>query len=50
LRPDLPIVLVSGYIGPMMSERAHAAGVGRILKKPVQSRETASALAELLHL
>ena len=50
LRPDLPIVLVSGYIGPMMSERAHAAGIGRILKKPVQSRETASALAELLHL
>jgi len=50
LRPDLPIVLVSGYIGPMMSARAHAAGVSRILKKPVQSRETASALAELLHL
>ena len=50
VRPDLPIVLVSGYIGPLMSERAHAAGVGRILKKPVQSRETASALAELLHL
>ncbi len=49
LRPDLPIVLVSGYIGPMMSARAHAAGVSRILKKPVQSRETASALAELLH-
>ncbi len=50
LRPNLPVVLVSGYIGPMMTERAHAAGVGRILKKPVQSRETASALAELLHL
>ena len=50
LRPDLPIVLVSGYIGPMMSARAHAAGVSRILKKPVQSRETASTLAELLHL
>ena len=50
LRPDLPVVLVSGYVGPMMSERAHAAGIGRILKKPVQSRETASALAELLHL
>jgi CheY-like chemotaxis protein len=50
LRPDLPIVLVSGYIGPMMSARAHAAGVSRILKKPVQSRETANTLAELLHL
>jgi PAS domain S-box-containing protein len=37
-RADLPILLVSGYIGPMMTERALAAGVDRILKKPVQSR------------
>src|SRR5205823_11299124 len=43
-RHTLPIVLVSGYIGPMMSERAAAAGVAEILKKPVQSRELAAAL------
>ncbi len=47
-RSDLPIVLVSGYIGPMMTERAHAAGVDEILKKPVQSRELAAALARVL--
>ena len=47
-RADLPIVLVSGYIGPMMTERAAAAGVNEILKKPVQSRELASALARVL--
>jgi PAS domain S-box-containing protein len=47
-RKDLPIVLVSGYIGPMMSERALAAGVDAILKKPVQSRELAAALARVL--
>jgi PAS domain S-box-containing protein len=47
-RSDLPIMLVSGYIGPMMSERALAAGVDAILKKPVQSRELASALARVL--
>ena len=47
-RADLPIVLVSGYIGPMMSERALAAGVDEILKKPVQSRELAAALARAL--
>jgi PAS domain S-box-containing protein len=47
-RADLPIVLVSGYIGPMMSERALAAGVDAILKKPVQSRELAAALARVL--
>ena len=44
----LPILLVSGYIGPMMTERALAAGVSGILKKPVQSREIANALARVL--
>jgi signal transduction histidine kinase/ActR/RegA family two-component response regulator len=47
-RPGLPIILVSGYIGPMMTERALAAGVSEILKKPVQSRELAAALARAL--
>jgi PAS domain S-box-containing protein len=47
-RTDLPILLVSGYIGPMMTERALAAGVDQILKKPVQSRELAGALARML--
>ena len=48
LRADLPILLVSGYIGPMMTERAVAAGVDEILKKPVQSRELAAALSRAL--
>jgi PAS domain S-box-containing protein len=47
-RADLPVVLVSGYIGPMMSERAATAGISEILKKPVQSRELAAALARVL--
>jgi CheY-like chemotaxis protein len=47
-RADLPIVLVSGYLGPMLAQRAHGAGVTRILKKPVQSREIAEALAHVL--
>jgi signal transduction histidine kinase/ActR/RegA family two-component response regulator len=47
-RTDLPVVLVSGYIGPMMAERAAAAGIAEILKKPVQSHELASALARAL--
>ncbi len=47
-RADLPILLVSGYIGPLMSERAAAAGVSEILKKPVQSRELAAALSRVL--
>jgi PAS domain S-box-containing protein len=47
-RADLPIVLVSGYTGPMLTERALAAGVTEILKKPVQSRDIAAALARIL--
>jgi len=47
-RADLPIVLVSGYTGPMLSERALAAGITEILKKPVQSRDIAGALARAL--
>jgi PAS domain S-box-containing protein len=44
-RPDLPIVLVSGYLGPTLAERALQAGVAEILRKPVQARELAAALA-----
>jgi PAS domain S-box-containing protein len=44
----IPVVLMSGYIGPMMTERAAAAGITEILKKPVQSRDLAMALAHAL--
>jgi len=48
LRPDLPIVLVSGYSGPILTQQALGAGVSELLKKPVQSRELAAALARVL--
>jgi PAS domain S-box-containing protein len=47
-RADLPIVLVSGYVGPIMTERAATAGVNEILKKPLHSRDIAAALARVL--
>jgi DNA-binding NtrC family response regulator len=47
-RPGFPVVLASGYIGPTLAERAHGAGVAEILKKPVQTREMAAALARAL--
>ncbi|HEX7053456.1 MAG TPA: PAS domain S-box protein [Burkholderiales bacterium] len=47
-RDDLPIVLVSGYTGPMLTERALGAGISEILRKPVQSRDMAAALARAL--
>jgi PAS domain S-box-containing protein len=47
-RADLPIILVSGYIGTMISELAASSGVREILKKPVHAQELASALARAL--
>jgi FixJ family two-component response regulator len=47
-RAGLPVVLVSGYTGPMLAERALGAGITEILKKPVQSRDLAAALARAL--
>jgi len=47
-RANLPVILVSGYIGSMISELAASAGVGEILKKPVHAQELASSLARVL--
>jgi len=47
-RPDLPIVLVSGYAGPTLTQQARAAGVSELLAKPLQSRQIAAALARVL--
>ncbi len=47
-RDELPIILVSGYTGPMLTERALGVGITEILKKPVQSRDMAAALTRAL--
>jgi PAS domain S-box-containing protein len=48
-RPDLPIVLLSGYSGPILTQDALAAGVSELLTKPLQSRDIAATLARVLH-
>jgi CheY-like chemotaxis protein len=48
-RTDVPIVLVSGYAGTLLTQNALAAGVSELLSKPLQSREMATALARVLH-
>ncbi len=48
-RSDLPIVLVSGYSGPLLTQQALAAGVSELLTKPLHSREIATTLARVLH-
>jgi CheY-like chemotaxis protein len=47
-RSGLPIILISGYTGPMLTQMALGAGVREVLRKPVKSRELAAALARAL--
>jgi signal transduction histidine kinase/CheY-like chemotaxis protein len=46
--PRLPVLLLSGYGGAMLAQRASMAGVNRVLAKPVQRAPLAHALAEVL--
>jgi signal transduction histidine kinase/ActR/RegA family two-component response regulator len=38
LRPDLAVIVVTGYAGPDLDQRAHAAGVARVIAKPYTAR------------
>jgi signal transduction histidine kinase/CheY-like chemotaxis protein len=48
LRPQLPIVLVTGHGGPLADERLRAAGICDVLRKPLLSADLARALARHL--
>ena len=50
LRPDVPILLVSGFSGPELAGRARSAGITGLLRKPLRRRELALALARALQL
>jgi FixJ family two-component response regulator len=48
IRPDIPIVLLSGYVTPALSARAREAGVFDVLPKPLASRDIERCLAAAL--
>jgi signal transduction histidine kinase len=48
LRPDLPVVLMSGFGGAQLQQRAEAAGVRRVLAKPLARAALARTIAEVL--
>jgi PAS domain S-box-containing protein len=48
LRADVPIVLISGYTGPVLTQQALSAGIGYILTKPLDLRQIADAMTSLL--
>ena len=48
IRPDIPIVLMSGYVTPALAARARDSGVIDVLMKPLVSRDIARSLAGAL--
>jgi CheY-like chemotaxis protein len=48
LKPELPIILCSGYSEAVTPEEAQQAGVRRFLAKPVDMRLLATAIREIL--
>jgi PAS domain S-box-containing protein len=46
--PAVPIVLMSGYGGPQLAQRAAAIGINEVLRKPLQRRDLAESLARVL--
>ena len=46
LRPDVPIILMSGHGGAALAQRAAAIGVKEVLHKPLQRVDLAEALAQ----
>jgi PAS domain S-box-containing protein len=47
-RPDIPIILMTGYGGPQITMRAADIGVREVLRKPLHRRELAESLARAL--
>jgi FixJ family two-component response regulator len=48
IRPDIPIVLMSGFTSAALATRARDAGVVEVLAKPLVARDIARALANAL--
>jgi len=48
LRPDIPIVLMSGYSGAQLHDRAREVGIREILRKPLQRKDIAECFRHIL--
>ena len=48
IRPDIPIIVMSGFGGSQLAQRAEAIGVNAVLRKPLRKRELAESLEGLL--
>jgi PAS domain S-box-containing protein len=48
LRPNIPIILMTGYEGTQLANRAEAIGLSEVLRKPLHRRDLADSLARVL--
>jgi PAS domain S-box-containing protein len=48
LRPELPVVLMSGFGGAQLHERAQASGIRELLRKPLQRKDLAECFGRVL--
>ena len=48
LRPELPIILMTGYGGPIHTYRLKAAGIREVINKPLSSARLADCLSRHL--
>ena len=49
ISPSIPIVLMSGFIGPAAAVNARELGANGVLQKPLLARDLAASLARVLH-
>jgi CheY-like chemotaxis protein len=48
LRPAIPIILMTGYGGRQLANRAGDIGVNEVLRKPLHRRDLAESLSRVL--
>jgi CheY-like chemotaxis protein len=47
IRPDLPVIILTGYIDDLPEETIRASGVRKLVRKPITTREIGVALAHV---
>jgi CheY-like chemotaxis protein len=48
ISPSIPIVLMSGFVGPSVAHDARELGANDVLRKPLLARDLATSLARVL--
>ena len=49
LRPDMPVVLMTGHAAPVAIDRIRDTGIREVIRKPLLSATIAQCLARHLH-